>query len=89
MPGLLGFTIGLAAFVVWKHRGNLRRLATGEENRIGPRPAPPQAPGSGEPTGVAAPTPDPGPHRSVEADSRGNEAGDGVARPDPGTEPSP
>ena len=34
-PGLLGFTIALAAFVVWAHRSNLRRLVRGEENRFG------------------------------------------------------
>jgi glycerol-3-phosphate acyltransferase PlsY len=88
-PGLLGFTIGLAAFVVWKHRANLRRLAAGEENRIGPPPAPPQAPATGEPTGVAAPTPDPGPRSSMEEDARGSEARDRGARPDPDAEPSP
>jgi glycerol-3-phosphate acyltransferase PlsY len=39
-PGLLGFTIALAAFVVWAHRSNLRRLVRGEENRFGrERPA--------------------------------------------------
>jgi glycerol-3-phosphate acyltransferase PlsY len=34
-PGLLGFSVALAAFVIWAHRSNLRRLARGEENRFG------------------------------------------------------
>ena len=33
---LLAF-IALAAFIVWKHRANLRRLAAGTENRFGRR----------------------------------------------------
>ncbi len=33
--GLLAFTLGLAAFVVWKHRSNIQRLLAGEENRFG------------------------------------------------------
>ena len=33
--GLLVFTATLAAFVVWKHRSNIRRLLAGEENRFG------------------------------------------------------
>jgi len=33
--GLLAFTIALAAFVVWAHRSNIRRLTRGEENRFG------------------------------------------------------
>jgi len=35
---LLWFTIALAAFVVWAHRSNLRRLARGEEHRFGRGP---------------------------------------------------
>jgi len=35
--GLLGFTAALALVVVWAHRANLRRLARGEEHRIGAR----------------------------------------------------
>jgi glycerol-3-phosphate acyltransferase PlsY len=33
--GLVGFTVALAAAVVWAHRSNLRRLLNGEESRIG------------------------------------------------------
>lgn len=37
-PALLGFTVGVAAFVVWAHRANVQRLLKGEEARIsGPR----------------------------------------------------
>lgn len=32
--GLLWFTGALALFVIWAHRSNIRRLRTGEENRI-------------------------------------------------------
>jgi glycerol-3-phosphate acyltransferase PlsY len=32
---LLAFTLGLAAFVFWAHRSNIRRLLRGEENRFG------------------------------------------------------
>lgn len=32
---LVIFTVALAAFVIWAHRGNIRRLLRGEENRIG------------------------------------------------------
>lgn len=32
--GLLGFSLALAAIVVWAHRGNIRRLRRGEENRF-------------------------------------------------------
>ena len=35
---LLGFTVALAAFVVWAHRANLVRLARGEEHRFGRGP---------------------------------------------------
>ncbi|MEZ4414651.1 MAG: glycerol-3-phosphate 1-O-acyltransferase PlsY [Gemmatimonadota bacterium] len=34
---LLGFTSGLAAFVIWAHRSNVGRLLRGEEPRIGRR----------------------------------------------------
>ena len=34
---LLWFSAGLAAFVIWAHRGNIRRLARGEEHRFGRR----------------------------------------------------
>jgi glycerol-3-phosphate acyltransferase PlsY len=33
----LAIEIGLAAFIIWKHRVNLRRLAAGTENRFGRR----------------------------------------------------
>lgn len=33
--GFLVFTAALAAFVIWAHRSNIRRLMRGEENRIG------------------------------------------------------
>jgi glycerol-3-phosphate acyltransferase PlsY len=33
---LTGFTVALAAVVVWAHRSNIRRLIHGEENRFGP-----------------------------------------------------
>jgi glycerol-3-phosphate acyltransferase PlsY len=32
---LLAFTLGLAVFVFWSHRANIRRLLQGEENRFG------------------------------------------------------
>ncbi len=32
---LVGFTTALAAFVIWAHRSNVRRLLRGEENRFG------------------------------------------------------
>ena len=32
---LLPFTLALAAFVIWAHRANLRRLVRGEEHRFG------------------------------------------------------
>jgi len=40
--GLLWFSVALAAVVVWAHRGNIRRLMRGEENRFrrGPRRPP-------------------------------------------------
>lgn len=34
-PGLVAFTAALAAFVIWAHRANVRRLLKGEENRFG------------------------------------------------------
>jgi glycerol-3-phosphate acyltransferase PlsY len=42
----------LAAFLVWKHRANLQRLARGTENRFGRRAAPAAA-DRGEPAGRA------------------------------------
>ena len=35
--GLLTFSVALALFVLWAHRGNVRRLLRGEENRFGRR----------------------------------------------------
>jgi glycerol-3-phosphate acyltransferase PlsY len=35
--GLVWFAVGLAAVVVWAHRGNIRRLMRGEEHRFGRR----------------------------------------------------
>ena len=32
---MVAFTVGLAAFVFWAHRSNIRRLLKGEENRFG------------------------------------------------------
>lgn len=41
----LGFDVLIAAFIVWKHRANIRRLLSGTENRFGKRAAaPPSAP---------------------------------------------
>ena len=50
--GVLAIEIALAAFLVWKHRANLQRLAHGTENRFGRR-ATPRAPAAGgsEPAG--------------------------------------
>jgi glycerol-3-phosphate acyltransferase PlsY len=33
----LGLDLAIAAFIVWKHRANIRRLANGTENRFGKR----------------------------------------------------
>lgn len=33
--GLVAFSAALAAFVIWAHRANVRRLLRGEENRFG------------------------------------------------------
>jgi glycerol-3-phosphate acyltransferase PlsY len=36
---LVVFTVALAAFVIWAHRTNVRRILKGEEHRFGrPRP---------------------------------------------------
>jgi glycerol-3-phosphate acyltransferase PlsY len=50
--GVLVIEIALAAFLIWKHRANLQRLARGTENRFGRR-ARPRAPAAGgsEPAG--------------------------------------
>ncbi|MSR20832.1 MAG: glycerol-3-phosphate 1-O-acyltransferase [Gemmatimonadetes bacterium] len=49
---LLWFSGALAAFVIWAHRGNIRRLAKGEEHRFGRRGR--SAEGGGEPKGFNA-----------------------------------
>jgi glycerol-3-phosphate acyltransferase PlsY len=36
----LGLDLAIAAFIVWKHRGNLQRLRRGTENRFGKRGLP-------------------------------------------------
>ncbi len=36
---VLGIEIGLALFIIWKHRTNLQRLVAGTENRFGRRAA--------------------------------------------------
>ncbi len=33
----VGFAVAVAAFVVWKHRDNIRRLRSGDERRLGER----------------------------------------------------
>ncbi len=38
-PVTAGTALAIALFVVWKHRGNLRRLRAGTENRLGGRRA--------------------------------------------------
>jgi acyl phosphate:glycerol-3-phosphate acyltransferase len=41
-PPITLAAVASAALVIWKHRGNLRRIANGTENRLGaPRPAGP------------------------------------------------
>lgn len=32
---VMGFTVGAGLFLFWTHRGNIRRLLAGEENRLG------------------------------------------------------
>jgi glycerol-3-phosphate acyltransferase PlsY len=34
-PWLVGFSISMAALAIWRHRGNIVRLANGTENRFG------------------------------------------------------
>lgn len=36
----LGLDVAVAAFIMWKHRGNIQRLLAGRENRFGKRGAP-------------------------------------------------
>jgi glycerol-3-phosphate acyltransferase PlsY len=38
---LVLFTVGLALFVIWAHRSNIRRILKGEENRFGKKKGPP------------------------------------------------
>jgi glycerol-3-phosphate acyltransferase PlsY len=40
-PADLGLDCALAAFIVWKHRGNITRLLAGTENRFGQHRQPP------------------------------------------------
>ncbi len=55
---LVGFTIALAAFVIWAHRTNVRRLLRGEENRFGS--------GSKTPAEATTPVNADGPERKTE-----------------------
>jgi acyl phosphate:glycerol-3-phosphate acyltransferase len=41
-PGVLGLSLVLAAFVIYAHRANIRRLSRGEEHRFRRRPAQPE-----------------------------------------------
>ena len=53
---VLWFSVALGAFVVWAHRGNIRRLVRGEENRFrGGRPRPQTAAGETAAQEAAAP----------------------------------
>jgi acyl phosphate:glycerol-3-phosphate acyltransferase len=45
----LAIEIALVAFIIWKHRVNLRRLMAGTENRFGRHGAPPATPQESEP----------------------------------------
>jgi glycerol-3-phosphate acyltransferase PlsY len=38
-PVTLVIDLGLAAFIIWKHRANIQRLLAGSENRFGKRGA--------------------------------------------------
>ena len=38
-PAVARAAAGLAVLIVWKHRGNLERIARGTENRLGGKPA--------------------------------------------------
>jgi len=48
-PATLALDLGLAGFIIWKHRANIQRLRAGQENRFGKHgsasapPAPPTA----------------------------------------------
>jgi glycerol-3-phosphate acyltransferase PlsY len=46
--GVLAIETALAAFLVWKHRANLQRLARGTENRFGRRARAAESPGPAE-----------------------------------------
>ena len=39
-PAVARAAAGLALLIVWKHRGNLKRIAQGTESRLGRKPAP-------------------------------------------------
>jgi acyl phosphate:glycerol-3-phosphate acyltransferase len=45
--GTLAFTVGMAAFVVFAHRANIRRLLAGTESRMGRRGGSPAPEGGG------------------------------------------
>ncbi|MFI5209438.1 MAG: glycerol-3-phosphate 1-O-acyltransferase PlsY [Gemmatimonadales bacterium] len=48
-PATLALDVGLAGFIIWKHRGNIERLLAGQENRFGKHrsaAAPPTPPSS-------------------------------------------
>jgi glycerol-3-phosphate acyltransferase PlsY len=47
---VLPVTAAMSALLVWRHRGNLRRLLAGEESRVGAKASPsPQDPSAGAP----------------------------------------
>lgn len=47
---VLPVTAAMSALLVWRHRGNLRRLVAGEESRVGAKASPsPQDPSAGAP----------------------------------------
>lgn len=50
---VLAVEIALAAFIIWKHRANLRRLAAGTESRFGRHGGRPSAAEGSEPAGRA------------------------------------
>ena len=43
-PGMLWLDVAVAAAIIWLHRGNIRRLLKGTENRFGRRAAPASRP---------------------------------------------
>jgi acyl phosphate:glycerol-3-phosphate acyltransferase len=54
-PLLFGFgpqalaVLAISALLVWRHRENIRRLARGEESRVGEKASPPPDPSAGAP----------------------------------------